>query len=502
MAAHAEPVAAPAAPVLRSDAAALLAVAGLTVAAFLLRLRGMDQSLFGDELFTYAVASQPSLGDVVAALQRTENNPPLFYALAWAASQLGDPAVWMRLPSLIAGTAVVPVMYLLGRRTVGGTAALLATAFIAISPFAIFYSNEGRAYATLIFFVTLSTLVLLVALERGAWRWWIAYGVCAALVLYTHYTGLFPLGAQALWALWTHRERLRELLLVHLAAGIAYVPWLPYYSDQNQFFGFEKLGAPLSLDAVFRGALAALYGHPYIALQRFPGDVALVLAGVATVLAVGGATVLVMRGRTNAAPDRRWLLLGLLAASTPLALVLYSLLGPDIWGARNLSASLPAVMLLVAGLLVSIPRPASVAATALILVGLVLGTAKVMDADYDRPPLKQAAARVDARAQPGDAVIDILFQSDYGPLGKGLALNFDRPRKLYAPGVDDDEAWRRAAQGAHVFLIVPQIGPLAGSRPRSGPAPGYPLQSARVYPGFLPIGVFEYGNDAERSGQP
>jgi mannosyltransferase len=511
MAVRSEPSTARAQLGLRAEAAAPLAVAGLTAAAFLLRLRGMDQSLFGDELYTYAVATQPSLDDVVPALQHTENNPPLFYVLSWAAAKLGDPTVWMRLPSLIAGTAVVPVMYVLGRRTVGRTAALLATAFIALGPFAIFYSSEGRAYATLIFLVTLSTLLLLVALERGGWRWWIAYGVCAALVLYTHYTGLFPLAAQAIWALWTHRERLRELLIVYPAVAIAYAPWLPYYADQKQFFGFQELGAPLSLDAVFRGTLAALYGHPYIGLKRFPGDAALVLLGVATALVLATAALLLARRRADRGPTAppqpgprlEWLLLGLVGLSTPLALVLYSLLGgPDIWAARNLSASLPALMLLMAALLVSRPRPAAAVATALVLIGLAIGTAKSLDPDYDRPPVKQAAQHIDARARASDAVIDILFQADAGPLGRGLALNFERPRRLYTPGVDDDEAWQRAAKGAHVFLVVPQVRSLKGARARSGPGAGYPLRSAMIYRGFLPIGVFEYGKGGREGGSP
>jgi hypothetical protein len=61
--------------VLRRD---LPAVAGLTLVALLLRLAGIGERLSGDELHTFVA---PSLGDVIPAMQVTEDNPPLFYVM-------------------------------------------------------------------------------------------------------------------------------------------------------------------------------------------------------------------------------------------------------------------------------------------------------------------------------------------------------------------------------------------------------------------------------------
>lgn len=473
-----------------------LSVGALTLLAFVLRLAGMDQSLFADELFTYQIATQGSLGDVVPAVQVTENNPPLYYLLAWCAAQLGDPTVWIRVPALILGTATVPLLYLLGRRTVGAGAGALAAAFAALSPFAIFYSTEARAYAPLAFFVALSTLLLLVALEERAPRWWLAYGGCACLVLYTHYTGVFAVGAQAAWALWSHRDLARALVIVYGGVALAYVPWLPYYSDQNTFFGFDKLGAPLSGEAVLRGSLISVSGHPFIPLEELPGVFALVvLAGAAAVVLAALATAS-LRGRWKPAkPPPGVGLLALLALASPVSLVLYSALGTDIWVARNLSASLPAVYLLVAALIASLGSLVRLAAACLVLLGLGVGAVKTLDEDNARPPLKQAAERIDRRASAGDPVIDILFQPNYPALKRGLQINFERRHRVYRGGVDDDAAWRKAARGSHVFMVVAQVGPLKGIPRRSGPSPGYPLQSARILPGFMPVGVFEYARE-------
>ena len=44
----------------------------------------------------------------------------------------------LRAPSFLAGVAAIPLVYLLGARTVGRAAALVAAAITALSPFMIF----------------------------------------------------------------------------------------------------------------------------------------------------------------------------------------------------------------------------------------------------------------------------------------------------------------------------------------------------------------------------
>src|SRR4051794_32174619 len=120
------------------------AVAGLTAIAFGIRLAQLDQSLFGDELIMYRiVAHGHGLGRVVSLVHDTESTPPLHFVLAWLGVQLGDPMAGMRLPSLVAGTALVPATFALGRRTLGAAAGLAGAGVVAIAPFAIFYGVEG-----------------------------------------------------------------------------------------------------------------------------------------------------------------------------------------------------------------------------------------------------------------------------------------------------------------------------------------------------------------------
>src|SRR6478736_6141016 len=99
----------------------------------------------GDELFIFTIVHHLSLGSSISLIRNTEKTPPLFFLLVWASAKIGDPTLWVRLPSVLAATAMVPVGYLLGSRTAGRNAGLMAAAVLALDPFAIFYGTEARA---------------------------------------------------------------------------------------------------------------------------------------------------------------------------------------------------------------------------------------------------------------------------------------------------------------------------------------------------------------------
>ena len=93
------------------------------------------------------------------------------------------------------------MVYALGRQVVGPLAGVVAAALVALSPFAAFYSVEARPYATMVFFVALSTLALLRAVEDERRRWWVVYALAAACAVYSHYTAIFVVAGQAVWAI-------------------------------------------------------------------------------------------------------------------------------------------------------------------------------------------------------------------------------------------------------------------------------------------------------------
>src|SRR5437763_10919086 len=172
-------------PVARRPSAAALAVAALTVAGAVVRVIVAHQSVFADELSTYWISATHSLGDVLSLLYSTgrihhaEITPPLSFLASWLTTQAGRSPELLRLAALVAGTATIPLVYLLGLRTVTRRAAALAAALTALSPFMIYYSAEARAYGLLMFLVAASTLSMLVAIDTGRRRWWAVYAVCS-----------------------------------------------------------------------------------------------------------------------------------------------------------------------------------------------------------------------------------------------------------------------------------------------------------------------------------
>ncbi|MFL5861279.1 MAG: glycosyltransferase family 39 protein [Solirubrobacteraceae bacterium] len=205
-----------------------LAVAALTLFALALRFSQIRQGLFGDEVWTYQDILGCSLGEVLTTVHTGgENSPPLFFVLAYATGKLGDPSVWIRLPSIVLGALTIPLVYLIGRETVGRAQGVLAAALLAFSPFSLFYGVEARPYATMAFFVALSTWALLRAVDGSGSRWWVLYVVGAVAAAYTHYTSIFVLVTQGLRSMWACRDRIRAPLISAAAVVAAYLPWLP-----------------------------------------------------------------------------------------------------------------------------------------------------------------------------------------------------------------------------------------------------------------------------------
>jgi hypothetical protein len=266
------------------------AVAGLTLLGLAIRLANLDQSLFADELSTTWIVDGHSLGDVVSSVRSDDEiTPPLYFILAWLSLQVGSGLEWLRVPSLIAGTATIPLVYLLGMRTVSRAAGLVGAAVTALSPFMIYYSTEARSYALMIALLTASTLALLAALRGGRARWWGVYALCACGALYSHYTSVFPLAAQFAWVLWAHRDAIRALLLANLGVLIGFAPWIPGFIADTDSPTTEILSLlqPFTAGEVGLAVEQWAVGYHDVELDTMPGNVAFAL--IAAGLLIGAA---------------------------------------------------------------------------------------------------------------------------------------------------------------------------------------------------------------------
>src|SRR5919108_6536164 len=116
-----------------SGARTLLVVVALSALGLGLRLALLGQSLFADELSTWWIVSTHGLGGVVSTVHSdAEITPPLYFVLAWLFTRVHESPELLRLPSLLAGVAAVPLTYLLGARTLGRAAGLVAAALVTL----------------------------------------------------------------------------------------------------------------------------------------------------------------------------------------------------------------------------------------------------------------------------------------------------------------------------------------------------------------------------------
>ena len=79
--------------------------------------------------------------------EELDTHPPLYYSIQKVMLALGDSEALLRTPVALLGSLAVLLSYLLARRIVGQTAALLTAALMAISPGQIYLSQWARPYA-------------------------------------------------------------------------------------------------------------------------------------------------------------------------------------------------------------------------------------------------------------------------------------------------------------------------------------------------------------------
>jgi len=124
----------------------------LTLLAAAVRFYALDrQSLWFDEVCSWHSASYNSLSGLWQGDRAWNMYPPGYdFALKCAMLVFGDSEWALRLPSALAGTLSVPLIYILGTRLFSHREGLLTAVFLALSIFPIYFSQEARPSAALL----------------------------------------------------------------------------------------------------------------------------------------------------------------------------------------------------------------------------------------------------------------------------------------------------------------------------------------------------------------
>jgi len=444
-----------------------LAVALLTLAGFLVRLRGIGQSLGGDELLSFWGTWQQPLQVVIErSPEYRDPNPPLFFLLARASEALGDPTITVRLPSLIAGTLLIPLVWLLGRRISSERAALAGAALAAFNLTAVFYSNEARPYELLAFLSALSVLMMLKALDSAGLGWWVAWALSAAAVMYTHYTGVFVLAAGFTWACWTHRSKVWKLLTGAGAAALIFAVWVPSIGLNGTAYSSGKFElSPVLAERLLRMFIANPFDDP--PLLDVPGIGPLVLFTGAVLIALGCVAVQLVQRRQPSGIVREPALLVAVALASPAGMLLTSAVtGSGFLLTRYLSPSMAALILCLAVLLTTPRGRLGVGLACAAVLASAWGCVVAAQPRFERPDMRSAAHWIDANV-PADTVIadNFLGWNGQRPLGPYLTNPQRTPRKQWNfPGYG---VWFIDAVAAHTGVVTaftdcPAFRPLNG----------------------------------------
>ena len=168
-----------------------------------LRVALLDQPMAYDESYSYRSFARHSLPEALGELN-SANNHLLNTLGMWITSRLFGPQEWaLRLPVFACGLALLPAVFLWGRRQAGGAAGLLASAFVAVSPLMTSYSTDARGYM----YVALAAVVFDGALrfldgtprpERTFFAWLAAWGA-VVFGLWAMILMAFPIVGGTLW---------------------------------------------------------------------------------------------------------------------------------------------------------------------------------------------------------------------------------------------------------------------------------------------------------------
>lgn len=439
---------------LRRDRSRVAGLVGLGAVAAAVRL-ATSRGLWVDEAISVRQAQLP-WGEMLADMRFTDVHPPAHHALLWVTVRVfGTSELAVRVPSLLAGIALVPAMFWVGRLLYDRRTGWVAAAMAAVAPFCVWYSQEARMYAQFMLIAVLAVGTQVQAIRRGLRRDWVLYGLCTAALVWTQYFAVLPILVQqaafaaVAWSRRHDRRQRRRLLLgwagSTLVVAVALAPMLPLLADQ--LAAYRNRGAGLvpgqagAGNSSFGGAVSiyALGANLIWALLGYHADGVMVQLAALWPLLMLVVLVLLGRGRSKVS-----LLLAALIVVPLGALFAIGSIKRDLFELRYFSGAVPAMLLLTARFVTATTRRRAVAAvTATVVVGAM--TVGLVDQQLNgaNPRLydfEGAFRRIEAEAGPDDVVL-------YEPSYLAEVVEY------YAPDLDSRPVGAEVPNDARVWVV-------------------------------------------------
>jgi uncharacterized membrane protein len=181
-----------------------------------------SNSLWIDEYATLRIALLPFADIFAENLSNNSFEPPIYFWLTHGVARtFGDSEATIRLPSAIAGSLTIPVVWLIMRDLSRSlTTAHVTAALLALNPLHLWYSQEARPYAFLVLAASLAIYFLVQAMDSAGRRGWLGFTVFATLAVLTHLVGILVLAVAWAWCVLDVRRRQLARSLLRASAVI------------------------------------------------------------------------------------------------------------------------------------------------------------------------------------------------------------------------------------------------------------------------------------------
>jgi uncharacterized membrane protein len=198
-----------------------------------------------DQLFTFK--PDQTCAQIGTRVATESVHPPLFFCALYAwMSQFSRLTQWvwaLRAFPAVFGVGAIATIYYLNCLAFSSSVGLVAAALMAVSPFAVYLSQEARHYTLPMLLITLA-LAGLVQMQQDLqqhkfrpviWLGWIGIN---SLAFYVHYLSLLALFAQIFallsWMIWAKQDERNAWAAVGLAIAGAFftlLPWFPTFIE-------------------------------------------------------------------------------------------------------------------------------------------------------------------------------------------------------------------------------------------------------------------------------
>jgi mannosyltransferase len=351
--------------------------------------------LWTDELATWGMAGAP-WSQFWPVLRWVDAVLAPYYVLmhVWS-SVAGTSDAALRLPSLVAMVGTAALVGWLGSHLATPRHGLAAGLVFAVLPGATRYAQEARPYAMTAFVAVLATCLLVVALERRARGWFVAYAFAVAALGALHVVAVLLLVGHC-WLVFAWRRRLAWAWAV--SAGLGLLPLLPLLRWGSRQRGQVSYIPRVGLESI-EPTTAALFGS--------------LAVGIAIVVLAAFALPL----RWPSALYSAWALVPVAA------LVVVSLVVPMLLP-RYLVFTLPAWALLAGFAVARIPGRWAIAAVAVIALLGLPAQLDIRRGDGHEEATRGMASIIAAQERPGDVAVYAANESRGGWTTRDLVTHY------------------------------------------------------------------------------